>query len=153
MAAERIKFRTNYCSSWCRLSRWLNGRASAAFAGVPGSIPGWGVCDFFRFCQSFSSNVPFPLSLPLSFHSSFIPFLFLSLRPFVCALKYTIFPARLLGGSDIKELVFFQISLIWILWSHFNPVPPGGGGGGHFGLRCTKPFVELNSVGQWALSS
>ena len=35
-----------------RLSRWLNGRASAAFAGVPGSIHGWGVCDFFRFCQS-----------------------------------------------------------------------------------------------------
>ena len=53
----------------------------------PRSIPGWGVCNFFRFCRSFTSNFPFPLSLPLSFPSSSFPFLFLSLRPFVCALK------------------------------------------------------------------
>ena len=45
------------------------------------------LCDFFRFCHSFTSNFPFPLSLPLSFPSSSFPFLFLSLRPFVCALK------------------------------------------------------------------
>ena len=63
--------------------------SSAAFAGVPGSIPGWGVCDFFSFCQSFTSNFPFPLSFPLSFPSSSFPFLFLSLRPFVCALKFS----------------------------------------------------------------
>ena len=56
----------------------LNGRASAAFAGIPGSIPDWGVCDFSRFCQSFTSNFPFPLSFPLSFPSSSFPFLFLS---------------------------------------------------------------------------
>ena len=67
---------------WCRLSRWLNGRASAVFAGVPGSIPGWGVCDFFRFCQSFTSNSPFPFSFLFLFLS-----LSLSLRPFVCAKK------------------------------------------------------------------
>ena len=40
------------------------GRASAAFAGVPG-IPGLGVCDFFRFCQSFTSNFPFPFFFPI----------------------------------------------------------------------------------------
>ena len=56
---------------WCHLSRWLNGRASAAFAGVPGSIPAWGVCDFFRFCQSFTSNFPFPFPFSFPFPSPF----------------------------------------------------------------------------------
>ena len=42
--------------------------------GVPGSITGWGVCDFFRLCQSFTSKFPFPLSLPFSFPSSSSPF-------------------------------------------------------------------------------
>ena len=27
---------------------------------------GWGVCDFFRFCQRFTSNFPFPFSFPSS---------------------------------------------------------------------------------------
>ena len=68
-----------------------------------GSIPGWGVCDFFSVSAKATSNFPFPLSLPLSFPSSSFPFLFLSLplpfpsssfpflflplRPFVCALN------------------------------------------------------------------
>ena len=61
---------------------------------MPGSIPGWGVCDFFRFCQSFTSNFPFPLSLPLSFPSSSFPFLFLSLRPFIKKKKKSAFLHR-----------------------------------------------------------
>ena len=40
------------------------------------------VCDFFRFCQSFTSN--FPFSFPFLFLS-----LSLSLRPFVCRLENT----------------------------------------------------------------
>ena len=60
-------------------------------AGVPGSNPDWSVCDFFRFCQSFTSNLPSPLSLPLSFSSSSFAFLFLSLRPFVCAFRSQLF--------------------------------------------------------------
>ena len=50
-------------------------------------FPAGAFAVFFRFCQSFTSNFPFTLSLPLSFPSSSFPFLFLSLRPFVCALK------------------------------------------------------------------
>ena len=46
-------------TGWCCLSWWLNRRASAAFAGVPGSIPSLGVCDFSRFCQNFTSDFPF----------------------------------------------------------------------------------------------
>ena len=38
-----------------------NGWASAAFAGVPGSIPGWGICDF-----SVSAKASLPISLSLS---------------------------------------------------------------------------------------
>ena len=67
------------------MSRWLNGRASAAFAGVPGSIYGWGIRDFFFCsCRSFTSKFPFSffLSLSLSFdlslalktHSSHVSF-------------------------------------------------------------------------------
>ena len=50
-------------------------------------FPAGAFAIFFRFCQSFTSNFSFRLSLPLSFPSSSFPFLFLSLRPFVCALK------------------------------------------------------------------
>ena len=66
MEAEREKFKQT--GWWFRLSRWLNGRASDAFAGVPGSIFSWGVSDFFCFCQRFTSNFPF------SFPSSSFPF-------------------------------------------------------------------------------
>ena len=55
--------------------------------GIPGSIPGWGVCDFSVSAKASLPISLFPLSLPLSFPSSSFPFLFLSLRPFVCALK------------------------------------------------------------------
>ena len=47
---------------------------TSLFAGVPGSIPGWGVGEFFRFCQSFTSNsLPFLLSFS-SFPTSSFPF-------------------------------------------------------------------------------
>ena len=39
----------------------------AAFAGVPGSILGWCICDFFHFRLTFTSSSPFPPSLPPSF--------------------------------------------------------------------------------------
>ena len=47
-------------------------------------LPAGAFAIFFRICQSFTSNFPSPLSLPLSFSSSSFPFLFLSFRPFVC---------------------------------------------------------------------
>ena len=92
------------------VSLWLNGRASAAFAGVPGSIPGWGVCDFFPFLPKLHFQFPFPLSLPLSFPSSSLsfPFLFLSLRPFVCTLKYVGFYLLLSVGLDVWEGIFIS---------------------------------------------
>ena len=42
---------------------------------------------FFPFLPKLHFQFPFPLSLPLYFPSSSFPFLFLTLRPFVCALK------------------------------------------------------------------
>ena len=42
---------------------------------------------FFPFLPKLHFQVPFPLSLPISFPSSSFPFLFLYLRPFVCASK------------------------------------------------------------------
>ena len=58
-------------------------------------FPAGAFAIFFLFCQSFTSNFPFPLSLPLSFPSSSFPFL--SLRPFVCApCLYMHFEARAL---------------------------------------------------------
>ena len=62
------------------LSQWLNGRASASFAGVPGSIPVWAFAFFSVSSKIFTSNFPFPFSFPFLFLS-----LSLSLRPFVCA--------------------------------------------------------------------
>ena len=53
-------------------------------------FPAGAFAIFFRFCQSFTSSFPSPLSFPLSFSSSSFPFLFLSLRPFVCALNLTL---------------------------------------------------------------
>ena len=41
-------------------------RASVAFAGVAGSIPGLGVCDFFPFLPKFHFHVPLPFLLSLS---------------------------------------------------------------------------------------
>ena len=46
-----------------------------------------GAFAIFLFLPQLHFQFPFPLSLPLSFPSSSFPFLFLSLRPFVCALK------------------------------------------------------------------
>ena len=34
---------------------------------IPGLIRGLGVCDFFHFCQSFTSNFPFSFPFPLDF--------------------------------------------------------------------------------------
>ena len=50
-------------------------------------FPAGAFAIFFPFLPKLHFQFPFPLSLPLSFPSSFFPFLFLSLRPFVCALK------------------------------------------------------------------
>ena len=49
------------------------------FAGVPGSIPGWGVCDFSLSVKASLHIFPFPF-----------PSLSLSLRPFTCASKRTL---------------------------------------------------------------
>ena len=69
----------------CRLCRWLNGRASisAVFAGVPDSILGRGICDFFFFSAKASLPIslspfpslsfPFDLLLALNTHSSHSP--------------------------------------------------------------------------------
>ena len=60
-----------------------NKRSKGVMTGE-GSIPGCSICDFFRFCQSFTSNFPFILlSLPLPFHFR------LRLKTHVCKLVFS----------------------------------------------------------------
>ena len=109
------------------------------YKAVHGSIPGWGVCDFFHFCQSFTSNSPFTfsfpflLSFPLPFPSSSFPLLFLSLslRPFVCTKKmhlriypinYSFSPCVMHNGDrdgspERSELVKCGHWMMPMLWS------------------------------------
>ena len=100
------------CGHWIMPMLWSGGRTDKIFNKLAGDVaclggsmvvhqprllgsrvrfPAGAFAIFFRFCQSFTSNFPFPLSLALSFPSSSFPFLFLSLRPFVCALKFDSF--------------------------------------------------------------
>ena len=86
----------NFCGHWMMPMLWCGGRAdkisnklagdvaclggsndraSAAFAGVPGLIPGWGVYDFSVSAKAslpipflWSLPLPFPFPLPLTFH-------------------------------------------------------------------------------------
>ena len=63
------------CIFFAQTKGWrLDGRASAGLASVPGSISGWNVCDFFPFCQRFTSKLLFPFSFPFLF-SFPLPFL------------------------------------------------------------------------------
>ena len=64
----------------CRSGSMVEHQLRLRHAGVPGSIPGWGVCDFFPFLPKL--HVQFPFSFPFLFHS-----LSLSLQPSVC-LRY-----------------------------------------------------------------
>ena len=97
------------CGHWIMPMLWSGGRTDKISNKLAGDVaclgglmvehqprllgsrvwfPAGAFAIFFRFCQSFTSNSPPPpLSFPLSFPSSSFPFLFLSLRPFVCALK------------------------------------------------------------------
>ena len=62
------------------------------FAGAPGSILGWGVCDFFPFLPKLHFQFPFLLSLPLP-----------SLWPFACAEVYFILPWPKKKNSDSQD--------------------------------------------------
>ena len=85
----------------------INDRASAAFAGVPGSIPGWGVCDFFRSAKASltislslspfpSSSSPFPSPSDLSFalKNALIPLTFLDFVEWVSQKESTVIEAK-----------------------------------------------------------
>ena len=95
----------------------INGWTSAAFAGIPGPIPGWGVCDFFfRFCQSFTSN--FSFSFPFLFLS-----LSLSIRPFACHCfisQLSGSPLRCWAGCQLYLLYIVEsgVNSVWKLWSY-----------------------------------
>ena len=99
MEAERIKIQTN----WLVMS--LVSVASAAFARVPGAILGWGICEFFRFCQSFTSNFSFSFLFPFLSLS-------LSLQPgFRLRLKRTlsIYPMKLTAVLQVFGAVLFSV--------------------------------------------
>ena len=101
-----------------RQIRWVNGRASVAFAGIPSLNPCWGICDFLPFCQSFTFPFPFllfpfPFSFDLSFKSSnlqqtpnyqrFLIFNFLS----VPSLSTSLFLSR--SCSPLWSTFFFSL--------------------------------------------
>ena len=74
--------------------------------GVPGSIPGWGVCDYFHFCQSFTSNFPFPFSFPFLF-----PSLSLSFRPLVCV-STVVYHRKFKSGFGPIETFFKKLAAL-----------------------------------------